>query len=112
MRRPSNEMVASFLVLSAAALGCGGGGGGADCTKLTNYTATVTTPPSFATDIYPILASTSLTGGCSQAIVCHGMPPIRLDSGDPTNPAIPAKTLRFLISTDPTGDPGPATMAD
>lgn len=109
MRARSHVMAASFLVLSAAALagvGCGSsGGGGADCTTLTNYTATVTTAPTLMNDIYPILSSTSTTGGCSQPLICHGVAPIALD-------AAKTKTLRFLITTDPVGDPGPQTLAD
>src|SRR5215831_83307 len=107
MRPRSNVMAVSFLVLCATAvtgLACGAKGGGADCSSLTSYTATVTTPPSFATDVYPILSSMSTTGGCSQALICHGMPPIALDQAK-------TKTLRFLLSTG-ASDPGPASMAD
>ncbi|HEY7375583.1 MAG TPA: hypothetical protein VIF57_25725 [Polyangia bacterium] len=63
------------MTLSAAALGCGGGDGGGSpaCDALTNYHATSTTPLSFATDIYPILANSDATaGGCSQPSICHG----------------------------------------
>lgn len=111
MRPRSNVLAVSLLVLSATALaglGCASSAGGADCSSITNYTATVTTPPSFATDIYPILASTSTSGGCSQPLICHGSPPISIT---PLN-APTQKTLRFLITTDPTGDPGPTSMAE
>lgn len=109
MRARSHVMAASFLVLSAAALtgmGCGSsGGGGADCSMLTSYMATATTAPSFATDVYPILASTSTSGGCSQPLICHGVAPQALDKAK-------TKVLKFLISTDQTTDPGPMTTAD
>src|SRR5262249_43221879 len=94
MRLPANVMAASFLVLSATTLaGCGPKGGGADCSALTNYTATVTTPPSFATDIYPIRANTSMSGGCSFTTICHGVKPMKIDSGG-------TQALQFLYSPE------------
>jgi len=107
MRGRSKILAACFMTLSAAALGCGGGGGGGSpaCDELTSYHASVTTPLSFATDVYPILANTSATtGGCAQASICHGdgMPfPINMAG---------TKTLQFLYGTEtaPMMDPAMA----
>jgi hypothetical protein len=106
MRGRSKILAACFMTLSAAALGCGGGGGGGGsptCDELSAYHATAASV-SFATDVYPILASTDATvGGCSQQGVCHGSTPLGLNlAGN--------KVLQFLYGTEaaPTMD---ATMA-
>ena len=74
MRRRSNILLACSMMVSLAALvavGCApaadGGGGGGVCDTFTNYKATVTTPPSFATDIMPILLDENATNGCGPA---------------------------------------------
>ena len=100
MARRSNSLAVSLTVVSLAALSgisCGskddGGGSNATCTSLTGYASTMSTPLSFATDIYPILSNT-MTGssttpsGCAQTLICHGDPPLPLD------PAM-TKTLHF-----------------
>jgi len=103
MRRRSNILAACFMSLSAAALGCGGGGGGGSptCDELSNYHASSSTAVSFATTVYPILASADATvGGCSPQGVCHGSTPLGLNlAGN--------KVLQFLYGTDdaPTMDP-------
>jgi hypothetical protein len=99
-------MAASFMTVSAALLaaGCGGSdnGGSPACDALTNYTPTATAV-SFATDVYPIISrTTAATGGCSEAVACHGNPPIGLTpSGarpmqylfDPPSPAMAKSSL-------------------
>lgn len=101
MARRSNILAASLTVALAALSGisCGGNttdGGNATCTSLTGYASSVSTPPSFATDIYPILSNT-MTGssttpsGCAQTLICHGDPPLPIDKAM-------TKTLKF---TDP-----------
>jgi hypothetical protein len=47
--------------------------------SLDNYTASVTTAPSFATDIYPILSNTTAATGCGQGTICHGTPSVGID---------------------------------
>jgi hypothetical protein len=101
MARRSNFLAASLTVVSLAALSgisCGsnddGGGSNATCTSITGYASTVSTPLSFATDVYPILSNTS-TGapsGCAQALICHGDMPIFID---------PAMTKSLRFTNDP-----------
>jgi hypothetical protein len=83
MNRRSNQMVASLIAVSLAALSgisCGGNSGpNATCMELMSYTATTLTPPSFATDIMPILTNTTSGVGCSQAYICHGDPAMQID---------------------------------
>lgn len=100
MRRHGNIMAASFIALSAALLGlsCGSDNGSTNpaCAALTSYTPTSTTPVSFATTVYPILAKTSAMGGCSDAGACHGNPAI---------PFTPSQTRKLQFVFDP---PDPA----
>jgi hypothetical protein len=89
MRRRSSRLAPSFasiLLLSAvsfsmSSLSCGGDSGGTSpkCASLDGYTASVTTPLSFATDIYPILSSTTTGMGCGQMTICHGNPSVAID---------------------------------
>ncbi|HEY5451941.1 MAG TPA: hypothetical protein VIQ54_24475 [Polyangia bacterium] len=100
MNRRPNIMTASLAAVSLAALSgisCGGGNDSAPdpvCMTLMSYTASTLTAPSFATDIMPILTSTT-TGlatapvGCSQAFICHGEPPMPIDKGE-------TKTMKYL----------------
>lgn len=88
----------SLLATSLLPLGCGAEAGSAVCTELSGYTASTTTPLSFATDIYPIMASTSTTGGCAQESICHGTTPLALNVGG-------TKFLQFLY------DPPDVAMA-
>lgn len=83
--------------------GTGGGGGAPSgiCATLANYVPTAHTPPSFATDIYPIISSADtgnpdagiLKPGCAQASFCHG-------SGAPALNAT-GTTAKYLVFTDP-----------
>jgi hypothetical protein len=68
--------------LSMASLSCSSGGESTSpkCMTLDTYTASVTTPPSFATDIYPILSNTTSAVGCGQNILCHGNPSVAIDT--------------------------------
>jgi len=97
MKPRSNTMAVLLTAIAVATLGGGAGcgsstpAGTSTCTDLTGYTATVTTPPSFATDVYPILADSSLPSGCGQTTICHGNPPSGLDKL-----GAGAKTLQFL----------------
>jgi len=130
MRPRLNVLPVSFLAVSVttlAALGCGNGSGAsADCSAVTGYTATVTTPPSFATDIYPILANTSMSGGCSFTTICHGTTPMKIDSAgtqtlqflfSPENPAMAKANLMMASINAPTmqrvvaSDPGNSFLA-
>jgi hypothetical protein len=81
------------------------GNGGDICSQITGYTASTTTPLSFATDIYPILADTNITNGCGQTGICHGNPPGGLD-----DLFSPTKTLPFIFGpeTAPVLDPAMA----
>jgi hypothetical protein len=98
MRRRANILLACSMMVSLAALvavGCSpadGGGNGGVCDTFTNYKATVTTAPSFATDIMPILSDENATNGCGRAVACHGNPPSPIDSI--TNPM---KYLQFVF---------------
>lgn len=91
----------SLFAVSVLPLACGGSTDStpAVCGELSSYHATVTAS-SFATDVYPILASTSTAGGCAQASACHGSTPLSISS-------LGTKYLQFLYGTDtaPTMDP-------
>jgi hypothetical protein len=85
----------AFATLST--LGCGGSedppAPGPECVALTSYTATTTTPLSFATDVYPILANATDASGCSQAAACHGTQPFPLDLAG-------TKILQYLFAPE------------
>jgi hypothetical protein len=86
----------SLLAASLLPLSCGGDTSSppAVCGELTAYTSTVPNQLSFATDIYPIFASTVATGaGCSQVGACHGNPPLPINSAG-------TKTLQYLYSPE------------
>jgi hypothetical protein len=99
MRRRSNTIAlcltaTAFATLSA--LGCGSdtpAPPGPECMALTGYTPTTTTPLSFATHVYPILARTTGAESCSQAAACHGIPPFPLDLAG-------SKTLQYLFAPE------------
>lgn len=62
--------------------GGGGGGGsvsctGTDCSALCGYKASTTTQLTLTNDILPILQDQA---GCSTATICHGTPPVLIDS--------------------------------
>ena len=79
----------SLAALSACAPATSSGG---SCDDFTSYMPTATTPPSFATDLYPLFSDTNETvNGCGQTTICHGAPPMTLD------PAM-TKTLVFTTS--------------
>jgi hypothetical protein len=88
-------IMAAFLTVSLSGLvgfACGSEATGASvCADITGYVAKSTTPVSFATDIYPILADTNVTNGCGQTTICHGNPPGGLD-----DIFAPTKYLQFL----------------
>src|SRR5436305_6970400 len=67
----------SLSAASLAPMACGSNSSSppAVCGDLKMYTATSTTQVSFATEIYPLLISTSASesGGCSQQGACHGI---------------------------------------
>ena len=73
--------------------GDGGGNDGptkpAICTTLETYTASTTTPLSFATDIQPMMSNLTT---CGLATACHGDPPVFLDL---------ANTKTLVIVGDP-----------
>jgi hypothetical protein len=80
--------IASLFAVPLCLLSCGGGSGTTPppapaCAQLTGYAASSTTALSFATDVLPILQSSS---SCGLGSICHGDPPVGLD---------PART-RFL----------------
>lgn len=93
------KTAASVLITIAFATLAGGGcgsstpSGGGICADLTGYTASTTTPVSFATDIYPILSDSNVPSGCGQMTICHGNPPSGLDNLTAT-----AKHLQFLFN--------------
>jgi hypothetical protein len=87
---PLSLFAASFL---PAACGGSGDSSPAVCGELSGYHATVAGPLSFATDVYPILASTSTAGGCAQVSACHGSTALPINS-------LGSKTLQFLYGTD------------
>jgi hypothetical protein len=72
----------------------GAGGGSGICATLTNYVATTTKTPSFATDVYPIISDTNPSGraGCAQTSICHGSNPTGLST-------LTTATLSFVSST-------------
>jgi hypothetical protein len=95
MRLRTNIIATSLSVMSLAGLsglGCGSkGSSGGACDTLANYVATATTPPSFATDVYPILSNTNgAEYGCGQTLICHGNPAMKIDATGAT-----------LVFTDP-----------
>jgi hypothetical protein len=101
-------IMAAFLTVSLAALSglaCGGGDEPSVCPQITGYVASTTTPLSFATDIYPILADTNKTNGCGQTAICHGQPTAGLD-----DVFAPTKFLPFIFGdvTAPVNDPAMA----
>jgi hypothetical protein len=64
------------------------------CAELEDYTPTTASQLSFATDIYPLFASTTASnGGCSQVGACHGNPPLPIN-------ALGTKSLQFLFSPE------------
>jgi hypothetical protein len=85
----------SLLATALAPLACGSTSTPpAVCGELMDYTPTSATQLSFATDIYPLFASTVATnGGCAQAGACHGVEPL------PINP-LGTKTLQFLFNPE------------
>jgi hypothetical protein len=99
--KPRWKSTATVLITIAFATlagdGCGSSTPATDmtCSSLTGYTASTTTPVSFATDIYPILSDTNILNGCGQTAICHGNPPGGIDMlfGDTK------KTLQFLYAT-------------
>jgi hypothetical protein len=110
MRLRTNIIAASLSVVSLtglSGLGCGssgGGSGGGTCDTLANYTATVTSS-SFATDVYPILSNTNgAQFGCGQTLICHGNPPMMLDSSGTTlvftDPAATVLSNLMMMSTN------------
>jgi len=83
-RSPSRHLLA--FVISSSCLGlmsCSKDSGGVTgkCADLDAYTSTVTTAPSFATAVYPILSNTVAAKGCGQGTICHGTPSVPLDPG-------------------------------
>lgn len=80
MKRCTSLRIAPLLgiVLLSTSCGSSGGSGGGSpaCSALTGYTATVSTPYSFAKDIQPILSN---PGSCGIATACHGTPGIAVD---------------------------------
>ena len=93
MRYRSTSVLAPLFSVSLGLLSCGGstttpppsecGGTGSTCEMLTSYACT-STGISFATDILPILQdmgnSSGTSPGCSQTLICHGTPPIFIDT--------------------------------
>ena len=86
----STVLPLSLFVTSFLPLACGGSSDSEPkvCTDLKSYTSTVSSQLSFATDVLPILVSTSSAGGCAQAGACHGKEPLGI------NP-LGTKTLQF-----------------
>jgi hypothetical protein len=86
--------IVTLLGIPLALLDCSSGSGSSNapaiCGQLTDYTASVTTPLSFATDILPILQDGT---SCGTGVSCHGTPPVFLD------PAM-TKTLTFTSTTE------------
>jgi hypothetical protein len=111
-RRSWTTLVFVFAVpyFSLSSLSCGGDdGGGGTCGTLGSYTATTTTPLSFATDIHPILSATQFAIGCSQTIICHGTPAAMIDkAGTKTFSLIdpPATVKAALLQQAPVNAPG------
>src|SRR5688572_8613549 len=112
-RRSWTTLVFVFAIpyFSLSSLSCGGddGGGGATCGTLGSYTATTTTPLSFATDIHPILSNSAFAIGCSQEFICHGTPPAMIDmAGTKTFSLIdpPATVKAALLQQAPVNAPG------
>ena len=98
--------IATVSLATVSGLSCGssdGGGGNASCSMFTNYNITTPDLLSFATDVYPILANTTPPGGCSQALICHGQPTMKLD-----NAGTKFLTFVFGTSTAPVMDPAMA----
>ena len=95
--KPRWKTTAAVLITTAFGTLAGDGcapatsSGNTTCTDLTGYTASTSTPVSFANDIYPILADVNLPAGCGQTTICHGNPPSGLD-----NLTANKKTLQFL----------------
>jgi hypothetical protein len=84
----------SLLATSLLPLACGPKDSTpAVCGELAAYTPTTTTPLSFATDVYPIMASTSPAGGCAQENACHGLSPLFINQ-------LQSKTLQFLYNPE------------
>src|SRR4029078_13723209 len=73
-------LVATLGLFALSSLACGGGDSANKCSDLQSYQASTTTPLSFATDIHPILANTTMAVGCYQTIIFHGTPPWPLDA--------------------------------
>jgi hypothetical protein len=98
--KPRWKITAYFLSSIAFATVAGDGCGSSPstsetiCTDLSGYTASTTTPVSFANDVFPILSDTNLMNGCGQTQICHGNPPSGLDNFTAT-----AKTLQFVYAT-------------
>jgi hypothetical protein len=113
-RRSWTTLVFVFAIpcFSLSFLSCAGdsdGGGGGTCGTLSGYTATTTTPLSFATDIHPILSATQFAIGCSQTIICHGTPSAMIDmAGTKTFSLIdpPATVKTTLLQQAPVNAPG------
>ena len=79
--RPCTRLLAATWGLFAlSSLACGGGDSASKCSELQGYQPSTTTPLSFATDIHPILANTTMAVGCSQTVICHGSPPWPVDA--------------------------------
>jgi hypothetical protein len=47
--------------------------------ELESYAPTTLTPPSFATDIYPLISDMNQTNGCGMTLICHGNPAMKID---------------------------------
>jgi hypothetical protein len=105
-------IVAVFAIpcLSISSLSCAGdSGGGSTCGSLAGYTATTSTPLSFATDIHPILSNAAFAVGCSQEIICHGTPPMALDMAKTKTFSLidpPATVKTALLQQAPLNAPG------
>ena len=79
--RPWTRLVgATGGLLALSSLTCGGGDSASKCDELQGYQASTTTPLSYATDIHPIMANSTLQIGCSQTTICHGTPPWPVDA--------------------------------
>ena len=74
----TRSLVAGCGLLGLSSFACGGDSA-SKCDDLKNYTATTTTPLSYATDIHPIMSNTTDQVGCAQATTCHGSPSVFLD---------------------------------
>ena len=112
-RRSWTTLVFVFAIpcFSILSLSCAGDpdGGGSTCGSLAGYTATTSTPLSFATDIHPILSNAAFAVGCSQATICHGTPPMAIDMAKTKTFSLidpPATLKTALLQQAPLNAPG------